>query len=173
MNNSKTPKIVIGVSLVALYAIGFTVFALRGKHDNVVAQGAPSGVSAPMAADPALAPLGLPESAEASAATSPQDAVSVPVAPEAADVTQAARPAIVSQPRQRAEVPVQSLPSPRPPPAADPEELSRNNSGSSAVSELPAAQSAADESVTSAEETVPEQDGQSTETPAVDNGEPQ
>src|ERR1051325_9712852 len=69
MNNSNTPKIVIGVGLVALYAIGFTVFALRGKHDTVVAQGTPSEISAPMAADSA-APLALPESASASAEAS-------------------------------------------------------------------------------------------------------
>jgi len=178
MNNSKTPKIVIGVGLVAVYAIGFTVFALRGKHDNenLVAQGTPSEVSAPLAADPAAAPLGLPEFANAPADASAPAAMPASTAPEAASADQApqvTRSAVASQPRQRAEeVPVQSLPSPRPP-TFDDEQSSRSNSGSNAVSDLAVAQTAAGESVTSSEQITSEEDNEIAETPAMDVGDPQ
>jgi hypothetical protein len=175
MNNSKTPKIVIGVGLVAVYATGMAVFALRGKHDNVIAQSPPAAVSAPMAAAPAAPPLVSQESANTSAfpeASAPA-AMPAPIAPAVANTAKAAeatRPSVASQPKPRAaEVPVESLPSPRPPAASDVEELNRSNSGSNAVSELAAAETVTGESVTSEEDTSSDEDSQSTEAPAVDN----
>jgi hypothetical protein len=46
MNNSNTPKIVVGVGLVAVYAVGLTVLTLRGKHDSEIAQLPPSALVA-------------------------------------------------------------------------------------------------------------------------------
>lgn len=63
MNNSKTPKIVVGVVLVAAYATGLAVFALREKHDNVVAESAPVA-PATQIAEAVPAPAVLPDSAE-------------------------------------------------------------------------------------------------------------
>jgi hypothetical protein len=38
MDNSKTPKIVVGVALVAAYGAGLAFLALRDRHETVVAQ---------------------------------------------------------------------------------------------------------------------------------------
>jgi hypothetical protein len=175
MNNSNTPKIVIGVGLVALYAVGFTVFALRGKHDNVVAQNPPAAVSEQAAVDAPSPSTAIPESANNPASTDAGTAaaMSAPVAPAISNAAQSpdvTRPAVASQPKPRAqEVPIDSMPSPRPPVASDGEQSSRSNSGSNTVSEFATAETAPAESVTSADETAAEEDSQSTQAPAVDN----
>jgi hypothetical protein len=171
MNNSNAPKIVIGVGLVAAYAIGFGVYALRARHDNMVVQGTPAPISEPMAVEPASTTMAVPE---ASAQTALPES-SAPIAAESANAAKApeARPSVVAQPKPRAELPVDSMPSARPPVSNEPEESSRSNSGSSAVSDLATTGAAAGESVTAAEERSSEEDSGSTETPAVDNGEQQ
>ncbi len=162
MNNSKTPKIVVGVGLVAVYAAGLTFLTLRETHDSAVAQSAPS---AQMVAAPAAPPLVIPESVETPALApeaSPPAATPAPVAP----------PSVASQPKPRAaEVPVASLPT-RPPARSDAEESSRSNSGSNVVSELPpTADTVVSESVTSAADHSSDQDSQSTtEVPELPTG---
>jgi hypothetical protein len=168
MNNSKTPKIVVGVGLVAAYAAGLTFLTLRDKPASV--EQSPSAVSAQMVAAPAAPPAVIAESDTLASATTTEPAV--PETSNAAKVP-AAAPPVASQPKPRAaEVPVANLPSPRPPAASDAEESSRSNSGTNAVSELAAtANSVASESVTSAEDKSSEDSEGSTEVPAaaVDN----
>ena len=174
MNNSKTPKIVVGVGLVAAYAAGLTFLTLRDAPESAVAESQTSALSAQMTAAPALPPMGTPESAsgdvlapEASAAVE-VPVPSAPVVANAAKAPEATRPAAVAPKPRVEEVPVASLPSPRPPVPSDAEELSRSNTGSNAVSELAASSdSVASETVTSAED-APEQENESTdEVPAA------
>jgi hypothetical protein len=52
MNNSKTPKIVVGVGLAAIYAAGLTVVTLRNVPDSNVAQIATMEAAAQLANEP-------------------------------------------------------------------------------------------------------------------------
>jgi hypothetical protein len=63
MNNSKTPKIVVGVGLAAIYATGLAVFTLRGMHNDVVVSTS--------AAPPALAAEPAPPAIEPAPAATP------------------------------------------------------------------------------------------------------
>jgi hypothetical protein len=166
MNNSKTPKIVVGVGLVAVYATVLSILTLRGPHDSAVVESVPSAASAQMVAAPASPPVAIPESADAlaSEANAPA-AIPAPIAPAVTDATKApeARASVASAPKPRVEdVPIASLPSPRLPAPSDAEELSRSNSGSNAVSDLAATSEAVpSESVTSAEDTSSDEDSES------------
>jgi hypothetical protein len=82
MNESKTPKIVVGVALAALYATGFAYVAVRGTHDSVAAP------NAPIAAEPAVSPAIIPASTDALVSASEQ---SVPPVAAAAPVATVSR----------------------------------------------------------------------------------
>lgn len=144
MNNSKTPKIVVGVGLVAVYATALAMFTLRGAHDSVVAQSLPAAVPTPVAADAAPAPE----------ASSPA-ATPAPIAPEVSTAARAPdrmRPLVASESKPRAQqVPVAHLVASTPPARSDAEESSPGNSGSDAANESAAtADAGTGESVTAA-----------------------
>lgn len=80
MNESRTPKIVVGVALAALYATGLAYVTVRGTQDKVVAQ-------TPIAAEPILPPAVGSTSADALASVAEQPAV---VAAAAASIPGAA-----------------------------------------------------------------------------------
>lgn len=63
MNDSKTPKIVVGVGLVAVYAAGMGVLALRERHPAVVTS-PPQVVSAADDPSPASATLAATDAAD-------------------------------------------------------------------------------------------------------------
>jgi hypothetical protein len=171
MNNSKTPKIVVGAGLAAVYtAVAF--FALRGTHDNAVAQSLPAPVPAPIAGGPASSPLAVPPSADTLAsadARTPESipaaatpAASAPQAINAAKAPEAARPKVAAKPNPRAaEVPVASLASTPPPPRSDAAESSPDNSGSNAIDGLaPTANTVASGSATTADGASQDKEGQ-------------
>lgn len=176
MNNSKTPKIVVGVGLVAVYAAGLTFLTLRETNDSAVAQSLPAAESAQMVAAPAEPALGLPESTNTLAsadalapelstpAATPAPVAPTPAASTAARAPEATRPTAAAQPAPRpAEVPLANLPSPRSPVPSDAGESSRSNTGTNEVSEFVAAEDAVPgESVTSEEDTSSVQDSPST-----------
>lgn len=183
MNNSKTPKIVVGVGLVAVYATILTVAAVRRPSEIAVTEGvpsSPSALSAQMTAEPVVPQLGTTESAAALAsqdamAPATEAAVATPasMAPPASAATKAAevaRSQVAPAPQPRiAEVPVESMPSPRPPAPGNAEELARSNSGTNAVSELGStADTSPGETVTSVDEAAAEAASDSAETPALD-----
>jgi hypothetical protein len=84
MKNSKTPKIVVGVGLAAVYAAALAAFMPRDAHDNVVAQGASAAISTQGAPDVAASPVIVPESADALPSagelSAPTTAAATPVA---------------------------------------------------------------------------------------------
>lgn len=174
MNNSNTPKIVVGVGLVAAYAAGLTFLTLRDAPETAVTPSEQSALSAQMVTAPALPPMGTPEAA-AAMALSPEASAAVeapvPSAPvvASAKAPATARPAAPESKPRVEEVPVASLPSPRPPVASEPEDLDRSNTGSNAVSELAAtSEGGSGESVTSTEEVPTSQDSEGTdEAPAA------
>jgi hypothetical protein len=85
MNNSKTPKIVIGVGLAAVYAAGLGYFTLRGAHDNVIAQ--TSTVSTAQIATNGVPPTdSVPASADSSTSAAEQPAATTVAPAEKADV---------------------------------------------------------------------------------------
>jgi hypothetical protein len=53
MNNSRTPKIVVGAGLGVVYAIGLTMIMMRDEPDSSVAQPATVETAAQMASEPA------------------------------------------------------------------------------------------------------------------------
>jgi hypothetical protein len=89
MNDSKAPKIVIGVGLAAIYAAGVFIFMPRGTHATAVAQNAPDVTTAQTAAEfippPAIDP------APADALTSVAEVPVAATAPTEQVVTTAAR----------------------------------------------------------------------------------
>lgn len=93
MNNSKTPKIVVGVGLAAVYATIAAFVIPRGTQDNVVAQAAPVGAPAELASEPALPPAVASETAEAAGVTGEPATIALatvpasPAAPDAAVAT--------------------------------------------------------------------------------------
>jgi hypothetical protein len=98
MNNSKTPKIVVGVGLVAAYAAGLTFLTLRDAPEGAVAPSQTSALSAQMAAAPALPPMGTTESAS-TAALAPEASAAVETpAPGAAVVANVAKAPEVVRP---------------------------------------------------------------------------
>jgi len=145
MNTSKTPKIVVGVGLVAIYATAAAFFMPHSGHDSVVAQNPPSAIPAPIANSVAPLPV-IPQSAGTPA---PQDALtsqaSSPApapAPKAPDLTTAARapetprPRVAVEPAPRAEeVPAARVAAVTPAARSDAEESNLGNSGGDAVSE--------------------------------------
>jgi hypothetical protein len=154
MNNSNTPKIVVGVGLVAVYG-ALTFFMLHGAHDSAVAQSLPAAVSAPTAAEPAAPPV--------AAAPTPaiQESVDTRASTEAT-AKEARRPRIAAEPKPHAEhVPVASLASTIPPARNEAEASSTGTSGSNAVDDLPPTEdAAASASVTSAEDVPQDKDNQ-------------
>jgi hypothetical protein len=86
MKNSKTPKIVVGVGLAAVYAAALAAFMPRDGHDNAVAQNASPTVSTQVV--PELAPPApiVPASADASTSVAEQSAVTSAAAVPAASV---------------------------------------------------------------------------------------
>jgi hypothetical protein len=99
MNNSKTPKIVVGVGLAAVYATIAAFVIPRGDHDTVVAQGASAPPAAEIASEPALPPAMVSESPDASLAGQPApDLAAAPAAPVA---PVAAAPKAVEAPAPR------------------------------------------------------------------------
>jgi hypothetical protein len=75
MKNSKTPKVVVAVGLVAVYATGLTILTLRDKGDTVVAQQAASVPAAQIAAAPAAPSEIVPPPTEATTTVADQPAV--------------------------------------------------------------------------------------------------
>lgn len=169
MNDSKTPKIVVGVTLVVAYAAGLSYLTLRDKHDLPVAD----ATSAQMVAAPAAPAPVIAESATALASTDAVPAAEAPVvapapvAPVApAKAPEAKRPQLASEVKPRMEdVPVAALPSPRLP--ASDAEAGRSNAGTNAVSEFTTpAEAAPAESVTSTEDVPAVDTPNAEETPA-------
>jgi hypothetical protein len=108
MNNSNTPKIVVGVGLVAVYAVGLTVLTLRGKHEVIPAT--PAAVSAPADAmaptvDPSVAEASVPSLAEAPSPPLSETPAAVAQAPA---VKEAVPAPVAPAPRTRTEVPAQA-----------------------------------------------------------------
>jgi osmotically-inducible protein OsmY len=140
MNNSKTPKIVVGVGLAAVYASGLAYFILRGAHDNVIAQSAPT-VSTPQIAADAVSPTGIaPASADLSTSAVEQPAAMVAAAaPVVAAAQKAQEPAATrggSDVRSRSKE--QALASVKTAPPAETTELAKaspTNEGASVVGE--------------------------------------
>lgn len=75
MNNSKTPKIVVGVGLAAVYAT-IAAFLMRDGNDNVVAQNA-TAPAAEIASEPALPAAVVPAPPEETASVAEQPAAPV------------------------------------------------------------------------------------------------
>lgn len=99
MNNSKTPKIVIGVGLAAVYAVGLSLLVLRGAHDNTVAQGVavapPAQVAAADVPPPAVAAAPVSEAARVI------EAAPVPEAPPAMEAKPVVKAKPVTEPMPR------------------------------------------------------------------------
>lgn len=89
MNNSKAPKIVVGVGLAAIYATGLAFLMQRGGHATVVARNAPDVPTVEAATEP-VAPPAI-ASAFADASTSVAEAPAAVTAPPEPAVTTAAR----------------------------------------------------------------------------------
>ncbi|MEO6079133.1 MAG: BON domain-containing protein [Steroidobacteraceae bacterium] len=100
MNNSKTPKIVVGVGLAAIYATGLAIFTLPRTHDNVVAQNASDAPTAQIAAASVPAPAIVPESSATPTSVVEQPAatnvVAASVASSAAKTPAASRTQVAS-----------------------------------------------------------------------------
>lgn len=120
MNNSKTPKIVVGVGLAAIYATGAAFLMPHGASDNVVSQSAsmapPAEIVSESAPPPAIAPApaDVMASAEQSSAASAAATSAAPTAPvvavakteQPAPRTVEAKPQVSEQPIAKQE-PVQ------------------------------------------------------------------
>lgn len=110
MNSSKTPKIVIGVGLAAVYAAGFAFFALSGARDNAIPQSASIAQTSTDAVSPTdnlptsvdVFPEVVDEPAAMAAATEPvsvaqsKDVESSPKAEEADVRSRSKAPALAS-----------------------------------------------------------------------------
>jgi hypothetical protein len=86
MNNSKTPKIVVGAGLGVVYAVGLTMVMMRGGPDSNVAQPATVEVAAEMAtvADPSVAIVSETADPSTSVVEQPVSRTEVPAASDAA-----------------------------------------------------------------------------------------
>jgi hyperosmotically inducible protein len=95
MNKSNTPKVVVGVGLVAVYAVGLTVLTLREKHEVVQSPPAEVAAATPEVASPAVSPLSetTAEVAQAPAVTATAPS---PVTPEPKARADASIPADVA-----------------------------------------------------------------------------
>ena len=142
--------------------------AVSGSSSTAIAT-----VAAPLDAIPESAALAIPDTGtqpEVSAAAA-MPAPQTPAVTNAARGAEATRAVVAARPEPRAEeVPIASLPSPRPP-AIDDVESSRGNSGSNTVADLAIPAANPGESVSSVEEAASDVDGQVTETPALNSGE--
>jgi hypothetical protein len=162
MKNSKTPKIVVGTVLVAVYATALGALTLRDDHESVAAHPLPSVASAPHPINPPSSVLAVPDSADILApqaavtpATSVPAVTSAPTAGTVAVVaSEVTRPQLASAPTLRAEeVPVSRMTASTPPPRNDAEESNPGNSGIDTANESAATSGAvAGESGTSATE---------------------
>ena len=85
MKNSKTPKIVVGVGLAAIYAAAMAAFIPRDGHNNVAAQNTSAAPAAQVA--PELAPPPAIPSADTSTIAAEQSAVTAAAAAPVASVT--------------------------------------------------------------------------------------
>jgi len=103
MNNSKTPKIVVGVGLAAVYATIAAFLIPRGEHDNIVAQNATTAPAAEVASEPALPPPLVSEDASTTANEQPAPAVAAPAPVAAAPVAVAASKASAAPAARKAE----------------------------------------------------------------------
>jgi hypothetical protein len=85
MKNSKTPKIVVAVGLVAVYATGLTILTLRDSSNAVVAQQTSSVPAAQIAAAPVVPPEIVPAPGEEATSVTEQaaalNAASAPAVP--------------------------------------------------------------------------------------------
>jgi hypothetical protein len=136
MNNSKTPKIVVGVGLAAVYATVMAAFMPRGADDNVVAQNA--SVAVPTQVAPELVPPAVIDPVSANTSAS--------VAEQSAATTTAATPV--------ASIPAKNVNAPPP---------SRESEGKSQVTEQPVARVATVSSPNAVEiaEPIPSSEGNS------------
>ena len=107
MNNSKTPKVVVGVALAAIYAAGLGVLAVRSAHQKAVAQQAPAAPTTQVASDSAPPPAVDP---------APAATTSVPEQPAAPPVAAAPPPPVASRaPAPKAQVAKTAVESVSPP----------------------------------------------------------
>jgi hypothetical protein len=81
MNNSKTPKIVVGVGLAAVYAVGLTIVTMRNVPDSNVAQIAAVEAAAQLANEPETSMAIVSESGESPSLTEQTVAVTQPPPP--------------------------------------------------------------------------------------------
>lgn len=127
MNNSNTPKVVVGVGLVAIYAVGLTVLTLRGKHGEIL-RSPPAAVAAPMTADVAVPDAAITEPAQ------PAEPLVSPGTVGAEGNAPASTPAPVA--RRGGSAVDEAV---RPPPAGGNEEASREDTPVSEATTEPAA----------------------------------
>jgi hypothetical protein len=116
MKNSKTPKIVVGVALAAVYATVLAAFMPRGANDNVVAENASAVTSTQIALEPAASTAIVPASADALTSVAEQPAATTAATTSVADIpaktrNAAAPPSRESQAKsQGTEQPMASVP---------------------------------------------------------------
>lgn len=80
MNNSKTPKIVVGVALGAVYATGLAVILARGANDPVVAANASVAPAMEVAPDPFATADVIDPTSSVESTTGMSDAIEPPSA---------------------------------------------------------------------------------------------
>jgi hyperosmotically inducible periplasmic protein len=143
MNNSKTPKIVVGVGLAAIYAAGFAYFALHGAQDNVIAPSASTASSAQVAT-PAVPPTDIVPSADL-----PTNVVEQPVAAAAPESLASAATVASAKPRvefdarsRNKEQALGTLATAQPAETAEPQKSNSSSEGSSEVVQASAPPSA-------------------------------
>jgi hypothetical protein len=91
MNNSKTPKIVVGVGLAAIYATALAAFMPRGTDDIVAAENTSAVVPTQYAPEPAPLPAIVPASADTLTTVAEQSAgTATAIAPVASTPAKAA-----------------------------------------------------------------------------------
>jgi hypothetical protein len=101
MNNSKTPKIVVGVALAAIYATALAAFMPRGTDDIVAAENSSAVVPTQFAPEPAPLPDIVPPSADTLTSGAEQSAGATAAVVPVPSVT--AKPADVSPSRRDSE----------------------------------------------------------------------
>jgi hypothetical protein len=102
MNNSKTPKIVVGVGLAAIYATALAAFMPRGTDDIVAAENSTAVVPTQFAPEPAPLPAIVPASADTLTSVAEQSAGTAAAVVPVASVT--AKAADASSSRRDSEV---------------------------------------------------------------------
>jgi len=145
MNNSKTPKIVVGVGLAAIYAAGAGYFRLRGAQDSVPAQTVATAPSTQNAeptqiAEPVPPPAIVPDFTDTPTSAAEQPAAATVAAPPVARLpvnAAAARPSPVKAMEPESRSNDQTLTSVAASPAAEPviEESNPGSEGAVALSE--------------------------------------